>query len=930
MKRSLIIIIFSLMALTSIDAQNIRQQEANQSGTNINSDTARELKSYLDALAADDKFSGVVLVAKDGVPVFSEAYGVANKNSNAFNNTETKFNIGSMNKMFTAVAIAQLAERGKLSFEDAISKHLPDYPNKTVADKVTIHQLLTHTSGLGNYQTEKFLAQLDQLKTLADLLPLFASEPLAFEPGVKWDYSNSGYVVLGLIIEKISGQNYFEYVRENIFKPAGMSNTDSYEKGAKVSNLATGYTRVNASGQLDPTAPRLENTPTRPLKGSSAGGGYSTVGDLLKFVAALQNHQLLSKRFTEIVTTGKIEVGGPVGKYAYGFGDKIFNGKHIVGHNGGAPGVAANLDIFPELGYTAIILSNYDPPAMMPVIMKIRELIPSASTSSVSVESQNQSTMRREMRLPTLRFPAGKDFVEVPFEVESDLMVIPVSINGSRPLRYVLDTGGQGATLSNSTVAETLNLKIAGTVQVRGAGGGGATTPASVAEGVTFNIGGIELSDASLVMRRPIFGSGSMAGPDGVIGRPVFGNLVVEVDWEKRVVRFYEPAKYKYSGAGTALPLTFDEGGRPYMMAAVTVTGNKAVPVKLVVDSGASHALSLDVGSNAEIKLPEGAVKAVLGQGASGEVTGYTARVKNFQLGNYLLKDVPTSFPDASAGTAGLGGRQGNLGAGVLRRFKVIYDYSRQRMIVEPNKFFNEPFGTAMKNVVANSVEVAPATLQDYVGKYGNKEISVRDGGLYYQRIGGRGAMLRAIAKDKFALNADARITFIRDNKGTVTEMLIEWVERDKEQLKRETPASTQTTNAAPSERTLSQDEREVRQLERAWLDAYEQRDAEAMNRILADEFKLSFSSGMTQTKADILAQLKSGRDSGAPSVKLSTEDVQSRVEGEMVILTGRFIQRMERDGQSRMMQMRYTDTYAKRQGRWQVIASQLTRIQPQ
>jgi len=260
----------------------------------------------------------------------------------------------------------------------------------------------------------------------------------------------------------------------------------------------------------------------RPRRGSSAGGGYSTVGDLLKFVAALQNHKLLSKKFTEIVTTGKIEVGGIVGKYAYGFGDKIFGGKHIVGHNGGSAGIAANLDIFPELGYTAIILSNYDPPAMMSVIMKIRGLIPAASS--------------------------------------------PVSQQPQKPR----------------------------------------------------------------------------------------------------------------------------------------------------------------------------------------------------------------------------------------------------------------------------------------------------------------------------------------------------------------------------NEQPLSQAEQEVRKLEREWLDAYEKRDAEAMNRIVADDFKLTFSDGTVRTKADILAQLKSERDAGFPSPKLSTEDEQSRVEGDTVILTGRFIQQMERAGQIRTMQMRYTDTYARRQGRWQVIASQLSRIQPQ
>jgi CubicO group peptidase (beta-lactamase class C family) len=386
MKPTLIVIIFVLIATASIYGQST-QRAASRTGETTHTDMMRELDTYLSTLATEDKFSGTVLVAKDGVPIFKKAYGLANKSRNAPNDTETKFNIGSMNKMFTAVAVAQLAERGKLSFDDPISKHLPHYPNKSVADKVTIHQLLTHTSGLGNYQNEKFFAQLNRVKALADLLPFFANEPLAFEPGTKWEYSNAGYVVLGLIIEKASGQSYFDYVRDNIFKPAGMSNTDSYEKGANVSNLAIGYTRMGPSGQADPTAPRRENTQMRPQKGSSAGGGYSTLGDLLRFVIALQSYKLLSKKYTEIVTTGKIEVGGMVGKYAYGFGDKIFNGRHIIGHNGGSAGVAANLDIFPELGYTSIILSNYDPPAMMPVIMKIRELIP-AGSSHVSPQPQ--------------------------------------------------------------------------------------------------------------------------------------------------------------------------------------------------------------------------------------------------------------------------------------------------------------------------------------------------------------------------------------------------------------------------------------------------------------------------------------------------------------------------------------------------------------
>jgi predicted aspartyl protease len=413
-----------------------------------------------------------------------------------------------------------------------------------------------------------------------------------------------------------------------------------------------------------------------------------------------------------------------------------------------------------------------------------------------NVYGQGAQGERRMMMPPekiSLRFPAGKNVVEVPFEVDRDLMVIRLSVNNSRPLRFVLDTGAQGTILNNSSVIDSLRLNIVGTVQVRGTGSGPMGT-ASVAEGVSFDIAGITLTGGRLAVQ-PLRPGSPFSEYDGVIGRVVFDSLVVEVDWEKQALRFYDPARYSYAGTGAILPLTFDEGGRPYTTARVVVAGDEAVPVKVVVDTGASHALALDVGSHPGLRLPKGVTPAVLGIGANGEVRGHRGRVKSFQLGGYTLKDVPTSFPDASAGTAGIGGRQGNLGDGALRRFKIIYDYSRKRMIVEPNRFLNEPFGSpTLQRTIASipTVSTSAGALQDYVGRYGNKEISVRDGGLYYQRIGGRGAALRAIAPDKFALNTDAQITFLRDAKGLVTEMLIEWVERDKERLKRESISMSQ------------------------------------------------------------------------------------------------------------------------------------------
>jgi D-alanyl-D-alanine carboxypeptidase len=333
-----------------------------------------DLQTYLDSLASDNKLSGVLLIAKNGVTVASKAAGIANKTSGAVIDLNTKFNLGSMNKMFTSVAVAQLAQAGKLSFTDTVGKHLPDYPNKEVAEKVTIHHLLTHTSGMGMYWNEKFMAQRDKLVTVAAHLPLFASDALLFPPGEKFQYSNSGYMLLGAIIEKVSGQDYYSYVEEHIYKPAGMTNTGFYEPGKDISNLAIGYSKMSRDGQRLEEA--RDNTDMREVKGGPAGGGYSTAPDLVKFQQALFSYKLLDKEHTALITTGKVDGPRGMGRYGYGFGDNNADGKHSVGHNGGSPGIAANLDMFPESGYTAVALMNTDPPAMMPIAKAIREKIP--------------------------------------------------------------------------------------------------------------------------------------------------------------------------------------------------------------------------------------------------------------------------------------------------------------------------------------------------------------------------------------------------------------------------------------------------------------------------------------------------------------------------------------------------------------------------
>ena len=313
------------------------------------------LEKYLQDLAGSDEFSGVVLVAKDGSPVFQKAYGQASKEYGVPNNPDTKFNIGSIDKVFTKIAIGQLLEKGKIaSVDDKLEKYLPDYPNREAAGKVTLRQILNMQSGIGDFFGPTFSdSAKDKYRSIADYLPLFASQPLGFEPGTKRQYSNGGYIVLGAVIEKLSGENYYDYVRENIFKPLEMASTDFYEGDVPTANLASGYTRGD-----NEQAPRRNNIYTRPARGSSAGGGYSTASDLLKFANAMESGRIKNPAFDE---------GAPKPANA------PFAAMRGVGVAGGAPGLNATLETALPGGYAIVVLSNYDPPSAENVSAKIRE-----------------------------------------------------------------------------------------------------------------------------------------------------------------------------------------------------------------------------------------------------------------------------------------------------------------------------------------------------------------------------------------------------------------------------------------------------------------------------------------------------------------------------------------------------------------------------
>lgn len=338
---------------------------------------AAELGSYLDDLAGKGELSGVVLLTRGSETLFSKAYGLADRERGIPNKIDTKFNLASMNKMFTGIAIAQLAERGRLSFDDKVGKHLPDYPNREVAEKVTIHHLLTHTSGLGSYWNPRYEAVKDRLQKLGDFLPAFADEPLAFAPGERFEYSNAGFIVLGLIVEKVSGESYADYVRRHIYEPAGMTDTAFYPKDQEVPNRAIGYQTLERPGGTPLAGGPRPNTAGLGRIGGSAGGGYSTAPDLLKFAAALREHRLLSPEMTRTVFTGKVPMpAGPGMKvlYGYGFGEEIVDGRRVVGHNGGAPGIRGQLDVDLDGGVTLVILANVD--ARIPAIRgKVRKLL---------------------------------------------------------------------------------------------------------------------------------------------------------------------------------------------------------------------------------------------------------------------------------------------------------------------------------------------------------------------------------------------------------------------------------------------------------------------------------------------------------------------------------------------------------------------------
>ena len=309
-----------------------------------------------------DLFSGVVLIAKDTKPVYLKAFGMADFETKKENTTNTKFDIGSINKDFTAIAILQLAEKGLLNLDDKIDKYLNQFP-KDVLDNVTIRQLLTHTSGFGDYfMIPGVIPKLRELTTVNQIISTFKDEPLLFEPGTEQQYSNAGFAVLGAVIESITGMSYFDYVDKNILATLKMNNTYfDYKKIREDKDIPAGY-MFSSTGKKERID--YEKSP------SPAGSAFSTAEDLLKFeLSILYDNKLITDEM-KILFANRYKKSSNVS-----WEKMLLDSAYISAYAGGAPGRNSVVYSQPATGYIIIVLANYDEPIAEEVGNNIYKLL---------------------------------------------------------------------------------------------------------------------------------------------------------------------------------------------------------------------------------------------------------------------------------------------------------------------------------------------------------------------------------------------------------------------------------------------------------------------------------------------------------------------------------------------------------------------------
>jgi CubicO group peptidase (beta-lactamase class C family) len=303
---------------------------------------------------AADEFSGVVLIARGERILLHEAFGIADRDHNTPVEPLTKFQIASVGKMFTATAIMQLIDAGKLTLDTTVLEVLPDYPNRESAQKIRIRHLLGHSAGLGSLFDRPRYDRLHRYERHADFFPIFAGEPLLFEPGTRSSYSNEGYVVLGAVIEKVSGLTWDDYMQRHVHALAGMTDTRSWTIDEITPKRAVGYRRA----ENDPFAfqPRRPNWLIVGYRGNAAGGQYGHALDLFRFLQAMRARKLASaERIAEFTTQH-----GPRRNYGFGFAVKKVGEATVIGHTGGGFGSGIDNAAWMIGEWTVVVQANYD------------------------------------------------------------------------------------------------------------------------------------------------------------------------------------------------------------------------------------------------------------------------------------------------------------------------------------------------------------------------------------------------------------------------------------------------------------------------------------------------------------------------------------------------------------------------------------------
>jgi CubicO group peptidase (beta-lactamase class C family) len=332
----------------------------------------KDLARAAERFQAADAFSGIAMAARDGKPFATWTAGFADRTRERRFTPSTQFTLGSLGKMFTATAFAQLVDQGKASFDDTVGKFFPEYANQIVRDKVTVAMLLTHTSGMGDFLAKRTPGMMTKgVKRAAEFMPLYEQDEPAFEPGTRFRYSNAGFALVGAIVEKVSGEDYPDYLRRHVFEPAGMANSDPNNVprpiSARPTTLVIPYTKQSESGPL------LGWVAAERDIGSPAGGAISTAEDLIKFGEALRGGKLVKRETFERMAQRHQKTAS--GGYGYGMSVADIFGRTVVGHGGGFPGVSTQLYIVLDTPYVAVVLSNQDPPAAEMLGERLRALL---------------------------------------------------------------------------------------------------------------------------------------------------------------------------------------------------------------------------------------------------------------------------------------------------------------------------------------------------------------------------------------------------------------------------------------------------------------------------------------------------------------------------------------------------------------------------